>query len=169
MHHFLVVSYETLMRFLFSLPRYPSLNRLKAYFLRKQGARVGKRVTFYPGVWIMPGRGLEIGDDVDLALDVLITTGGGVKIGARTLVGYRSQILSANHIIPSKTEKIFNTGHDLKPVTIGVDVWIGANCIILPGINIGDGAVIAAGSVVTKSVAAFTVVGGVPARIIKER
>ena len=54
-------------------------------------------------------------------------------------------------------------------MTIGPDVWVGARCVILPGVTIGEGAVIAAGSVVTKDVPAGAVVGGVPARIIKTR
>ena len=55
-----------------------------------------------------------------------------------------------------------------KPVTIGNDVWIGANCTILPGVNIGNNVVIAAGAVVTKDVPDNCVVGGVPAKVIKE-
>jgi len=168
-HIFLAVSYETILRALFSLPRYKLLNILKANFLKINGARIGKRVYFYPGVWITPGRNLVIGDDVDLALEVLITTGGGVTIGDRTLIGYRSQILSTNHVIPDKKGRIFGSGHDKKPVLISNDVWIGCNVIILPGITIGEGAIVAAGSVVTKDVDAFSIVAGNPARLIKER
>ncbi|MDD6796765.1 MAG: CatB-related O-acetyltransferase [Clostridia bacterium] len=58
---------------------------------------------------------------------------------------------------------------DNKPITIGNDVWIGANVILLPGIHIGDGAVIAAGAVVTKDVEPYAIVGGVPAKIIRYR
>ena len=58
---------------------------------------------------------------------------------------------------------------DNRPVEIGNDVWIGANVIILPGVKIGDGAVLAAGAVVTKDVAPYAIVGGVPARVIKYR
>jgi acetyltransferase-like isoleucine patch superfamily enzyme len=166
---FLVVSYETIMRLLFALPRYRLLNRLKALFLRLNGASVGSRVVFYPGVWIAPGRNLRLGDDVDLALDVLITTSGGVSIGARTLVGYRVQILSANHLIPPHHGKIFGSGHALAPVQIGEDVWIGANSLILPGATIGDGAVVAAGSVVKDKVEPYTIVAGVPARKVRDR
>lgn len=169
MKRFLVASYEFVMWVLFNLPRYSFLNALKSWFLRLQGAQVGRRVTYYPGVWIVPGKNLVIGDDVDLALDVLITTGGGVTIGDRTLIGYRTQILSSNHVIPPKPDRIFDAGHVSKPVIIGQDVWIGASCIILPGVTIGEGSVIAAGSVVTKSIPPFTIVAGVPARKIKER
>ncbi len=168
-HGFLVVSYELIQRLIFSFPRYRAVNNLKSLFLKLVGAKVGKRVVFYPGVWVAPGRNLIIGDDVDLALDVLITTGGGVTIGDRSLIGYRTQILSSNHVIPSGQDNIFSAGHDKKPVFIGKDVWIGGNCLILPGVTVGDGAVVAGGSVVTKDVEAFTIVGGVPAKLIKKR
>lgn len=168
-HTFLVVTYELLLTIIFSLPRYKTFNRLKAFFLSLVGAKIGKRVVFYPGVWVAPGRNLVVGDDVDFALDVLVTSSGGVNIGDRTLIGYRTQILSSNHRIPEGHGRIFDAGHDSKPIVIGKDVWIGANCLILPGITIGDGAVVAGGSVVTKDVAAFTIVAGNPARVLKER
>jgi acetyltransferase-like isoleucine patch superfamily enzyme len=120
-------------------------------------------------VWIAPGRNLIIGDDVDLALGVLITTNGGVTIGSRTLIGYRAQIISANHRIPPAHGPIFGSGHDKKPVNIGADAWIGANVIVMPGVTIGEGAVIAGGSVVTKDIPAYTIAAGVPARPIRLR
>lgn len=166
---FFVVSYEFLQTLLFSLPRYRTINWLKARFLGLMGAQIGRRPVFYPGVWIAPGRGLSAGDDVDFALGVLITTGGGVSIGSRVLIGYRTQILSTNHLIPDQPQRIFGNGHSRSPVNIGSDVWIGANCIILPGISIGEGAVVAAGSVVTKDVPPFAIVGGNPARLIRNR
>lgn len=165
----IVVSYEMIMRLLFSLPRFRIINFLKSNFLKLFGAKVGKKVVYYPGVWISPPSKIVIGNDVDLALNVLITTGGGVYIGDRTLIGYGTKILSSNHIIPDKSKKIFYSGHESKKVTIRNDVWIGANCIILPGVVVGEGAVVAAGSVVTKNVRAFSIVAGVPAKVIKER
>ena len=165
----LVVSYEFILTLVFILPRYKIMNMLKAQFLKINGARIGKNVIFYPGVWIAPGKNLVVGDDVDFALDVIVTTSGGVEIGDRTLIGYRAQILSSNHRIPDNRSQIFNSGHEYKKVTIGKDVWIGANAIILPGIEVGEGAVVAAGSIVTKNVAPFTIVGGNPAQLIKQR
>lgn len=169
MKYALVVTYEMFMRAIFFLPRYRWANFFKSLFLRCLGAKIGKRVVFYPGVWVCTGRGLVIGDDVDLALDVLITSDGGVAIGDRTLVGYRTQILSSNHVIPPELGRIFEAGHVRAPVAIGCDVWIGASCLILPGVTIGDGAVVAGGSVVTKDVPSYAVVGGVPAKLIKMR
>lgn len=169
MKYFLVVSYELVMQMLFVLPRYRFLNVIKGLLLKGMGAKIGKRVVFYPGLWIAPGRNLVLGDDVDLAKDVLITTSGGVTIGNRVLVGYRTQILSTNHVIPVGKEHIFNAGHEKKTIIIEKDVWIGANCIILAGVTIGEGSVLAAGSVVTKNVPAFSIYGGVPAKLLKER
>ncbi len=131
------------------------------------GAKIGARATFYPGVWIAPGRNLVVGDDVDFALGVLVTTSGGVKIGDRTLIGYRAQVISANHRIPEGGGRIFGSGHDKAQVTIGADAWIGANSIVLPGVTIGDGVIVAAGSVVSKDVEPYTIVGGIPAKTIK--
>jgi len=165
----ITVLFELLMQILFSAPRFRFCNAAKSVFLRLAGGQIGSRVVYYPGVWVMNGRNLKIGDYVDLAKDVLITTGGGVEIGARTLVGYRTQILSSNHAIPPAGQRIFDAGHSNKAVLIGEDVWIGANCIILPGVSIGAGAVVGAGSVVTKDIPANCIAAGCPAKVIKER
>jgi acetyltransferase-like isoleucine patch superfamily enzyme len=172
MKHFktvMVVTYETIMGLILGLPRFRCCLLLKTNFLRFSGARIGRRVIIYPGVWIMPGRNLVLGDDVDLAKDVLLMTGGGVSIGARTLVGFRTQIISGNHVIPPVGQRIFNAGRSRKPITIGEDAWIGANCIILPSVSIGNGAVIGAGSVVTKDIPANCIAVGSPAKVIKKR
>lgn len=166
---FFVVTYEAVMNLVFSLPRYRLFIFFKVSLLRFMGAKVGRKVFIYPGVWITPGRNLVLGDGVDLAKDVIITTSGGVFIGDRTLIGYRTQILSANHTIPPIGEPFPVSGDKYAPIKIMNDVWIGANCIVTAGVTIGEGAVIAAGSVVTKDVPSNAIVGGVPAKIIKMR
>lgn len=169
MKNFFVFLFELSLKFVFSFPRGMGASYIKSLILRMAGAKVGKRVTIYSGVWVFPGRNLILGDDVDLALDVLITTNGGVEIGDRSMIGYRTQILSQNHIIPENRERIFGAGHKREKVVIGNDVWIGANAIVLPGVEIGEGAIVAAGSVVTKDVPPYAIVAGVPAKLIKER
>ena len=169
MKYFIVVGYEFLSSIIFCMPRFRILNEIKSIFIRLHGSSAGKRVVYYPGIKISPSTNIVLGDDVDLAWGVLITTSGNVSIGDRTLVGYGTKILSSNHIIPSGKSKIFGAGHSQAPVTIYNDVWIGANVTILPGVTIHEGAVVAAGSVVTKNVEAYTIVGGIPAKIIKRR
>lgn len=164
-----IISFEALIRLVFALPRFSWIGFFKASLLRVMGARIGRRVTFYPGVWIMTGRQLTVGDDVDLALDVLITSDGGVTIGNRVLIGYRTQILSRNHIIPKERLSIFGSGHSSRPVVIGDDPWIGGNCVILPGVTIGKGCVIGAGSIVTKSIPDYSIAVGNPAKVVRVR
>ena len=166
---FLVVSYEAIMVFLFALPRFRVFTFLKVLLLNMVGAKIGKNIFIYPGVWIIPGKNLVVGNNVDLAKDVIITTTGGVFIGDRTLIGYRTQILSANHSIPPIGEPFPVSGDSFAPIHIANDVWIGANCIITAGVEIGEGAVIAAGSVVTRNVPPNAIMGGVPARLIRMR
>lgn len=164
-----VVGYEFVMYFLFALPRFKLICKLKSAFLRSNGATIGRRCVIYPGVWVAPGRNLTLGDDVDLALNVVVQTSGGVEIGARTLVGYGTQILSANHAVPAGRGRIFGAGAVEAPVKIGSDVWIGAQAVILAGVTIGDGAIVGAGSVVVRDVPAYSVVVGNPARVVKHR
>lgn len=166
---FLVISFELVMNLLFSLPRYRIFIFFKKIFLHAMGAKIGKGVVIYPGVWIAPGRNLVIKDHVDLAKDVIITTSGGVEIGERTLIGYRTQIISSDHTIPPVGVPFPISGDNHKKIVIGKDVWIGGNCLITAGVIIGDGVVVAGGSVVTKNVPKNSVVGGVPAKIIKMR
>ena len=169
LHSFLVVSYETLQSIIFALPRYAWLNRLKTLFLRINGAKIGKRVNYYPGVFIFPGRNLVVGDDVNFAKGVIVGTPGGVYIGDRTMLGFGCQLMSGNHNVPKNRGRIFGAGYDRKKIFVSNDVWIGAYSVVLPGITIGEGAVIAAGSVVSKDVPPFMIVGGVPAKPIKMR
>jgi acetyltransferase-like isoleucine patch superfamily enzyme len=92
-----------------------------------------------------------------------------VSIGDRVLIGYRTQILSSNHCVPPAPQRIFGAGHTKEAIAIENDVWIGGNCVILAGVTIGEGSVVAAGSVVTKDIPPYCYAGGVPARVIKRR
>lgn len=169
MKKYLLGAFEFLYRVVFALPRIPPCDALKSAFLRVVGASIGAGVTYYPSVWINSGRRLIVGDNVDFATGCVVTTDGGVKIGDRVLIGYGAKIISRNHALPAGHGPIYGAGHIAKAVCIANDVWIGAQAVILPGVSVGEGAVIAAGAIVTKSVPPFAIVAGVPARIVHMR
>lgn len=112
----------------------------------------------------------DCGKNITLGKNVFINSGccfqdhGGITIGDGTLIGHNVVLATLNHeLSPQKRGTTIPL-----PITIGNNVWIGSNATILQGVTIGDGAVVAAGAVVTKSVPDNTVVGGVPAKIIKQ-
>ncbi|MEQ8579706.1 MAG: acyltransferase [Balneola sp.] len=93
---------------------------------------------------------------------------GEINIGNNVLIGPKSVIWGRDHGI-KKTKLICNQAHTKKPINIGNDVWIGANVTILKGVKINTGAVIAAGSVITKDVPEYAIVAGNPGKILKYR
>jgi len=142
--------------------------------LRDPGAK--GTISLGDGVWVERGAvlwafngSIRTNRDVYLGPHVTIYGHGGVEIGADTLVSMKATILSSNHGIPPDGQKIREQPDELLPTKIGRDVWIGANAVILGGVTVGDGAVVAAGAVVTKDVEAGAVVAGVPARLLRKR
>ena len=93
---------------------------------------------------------------------------GPVTIGSHVNLAQGITVTALNHNFEDKNKRIDEQGVSTKPVVIGDDVWIGANAVILPGVTIGKHAVVAAGAVVTTDVPENTVVGGVPAKVIKK-
>lgn len=138
--------------------------------------RAKGRVTLGDGAWVERGVVLWAFDgsivtrpNVYLGPYVTIYGHGGVEIGEETLVSMKATILSSNHGVPEQGKIIREQTDELLPTKIGKDVWIGANAVILGGVTIGDGAVVAAGAVVTKDVEAGAIVAGVPARLLRKR
>lgn len=112
----------------------------------------------------------ECGINIKLGKNVFINSGccfqdhAGIEIGDGTLIGHQVVIATLNHA----QDPVSRADMFPKPVKIGKNVWIGAHATILPGVTIGDNAIIAAGAVVTKDVENNVVVGGVPAKKIKD-
>lgn len=122
------------------------------------------------GVELNPWDGsIRIARRVWLGPYVVIYGHGGVEIGEQTLISMHCTILSSNHAIPAMGMLIRDMPDELLPTKIGRDVWIGANSVILGGVMIGDGAVVAAGAVVNRDVDAGAIVAGVPARELRRR
>ena len=143
---------------------YHTPEEIKALMEKLTGREFPEGAYMFPPFYTDCGKNLKIGKNVFINSCCQFQDQGGITIGDGTLVGPKTVIATLNHHMdPSKRANLFP-----KPVVIGKNVWIGANVTILPGVTIGDGAIIAAGAVVNKNVEANTVVGGVPAKLIKQ-
>jgi acetyltransferase-like isoleucine patch superfamily enzyme len=116
----------------------------------------------------MPQSGIKIGRDVLISEFTVIRGQGGVTIGDRVYTSPFTQIVAVNHVFDDPTRPFIEQGITAQGIVIEDDVWIGSGAIITDGVRIGKGAVVAAGAVVTRDVPPHTVVGGVPAHVIKE-
>jgi maltose O-acetyltransferase len=130
--------------------------------------RCGQRVNVERGAYFGDGSLIEIGDRSGLGLNCQVY--GQVIIGNDVMIGPEVILLTRNHRFDRLDIPIRDQGFSAdEPIRIGNDVWIGTRAIILPGVTVGDGAIIAAGAVVTGPVAARAIVGGNPARLIRFR
>jgi acetyltransferase-like isoleucine patch superfamily enzyme len=116
----------------------------------------------------IPHSGIRIGRDSLVGEYNVIRGQGGVTIGDRVYTSPFVQIVAVNHVCDDPSCSFVEQGITCQGITIEDDVWIGSGAIITDGVRIGQGAVVAAGAVVTRDVPAHTIVGGVPARKIRE-
>jgi acetyltransferase-like isoleucine patch superfamily enzyme len=133
--------------------------------------RIGNRSTMIVGLKVYPDAKLEIGSHSTLGYMNLISVARSVRIGNHCLFAGEVKIMDNNsHSLDFEARRRHAQlePSDVAPVVIEDDVWIGTNCIVLKGVTIGRGAVIAAGAVVTRNVPPYTVAGGNPARVIKQ-
>ena len=131
---------------------------------------LGDRVILDRYAYINASRGgVRIGAGSALNNFSVVNGTGGVEIGKNVLIGPNVQIISYQHNYQDRGAPIKHQGTTGKKIEIQDDVWIGASAIILAGVVIGQGSVIGAGSVVTRSCEPYSVLAGVPARVIKER
>ena len=127
------------------------------------GQELDKSFGLFPPFYTDCGRNIHIGRGVFINAGCKFQDQGGIFIGDGCLIGHNTVIATLNHgILPQERGDLIPS-----PVHIGSGVWIGSGCIILPGVTIGDNAVIGAGSVVTKDVPADMIAVGDPAKVIK--
>ncbi len=115
----------------------------------------------------IPHSGIKIGKNSLIGEYSIVRGQGGVTIGDRVYTSPFTQIIAVNHVFDDPNRPFVDQGITAEGIVIEDDVWLGAGAVITDGVRVGKGAVVAAGAIVTKDVPPYTVVGGVPAKVIK--
>lgn len=137
---------------------------IREIFSRLTGKPVDETFGLFPPFSTDCGKNIHVGKNVFINSGCRFQDQGGIFIGDEVLIGHNVVLATLNHDSnPQKRGDMYPA-----PILIGNNVWIGAQATVLPGITIGDGAIVAAGAVVTRDVPANVIVGGVPAKIIKK-
>lgn len=142
---------------------YHTDEELRALMSRLVGYKVDDGFRLFPPVYTDFGKNIKIGKDVFVNSGCCFQDQGGVTLGDGCLVGHNVVFATLDH------DKRPGRRGDMTaaPIVVGKDVWIGAHATILKGVTIGDGAIVAAGAVVTRDVPPNTIAAGVPARVVK--
>jgi acetyltransferase-like isoleucine patch superfamily enzyme len=127
------------------------------------GSEVDESVAVFTPLYINYGKNTKIGKNVFINFDCVFLDLGGITIEDNVLIAPRVSLLSEAHPVSPESRQALVPGH----IHIKKNAWIGAGATILPGVTVGENAVVAAGAVVSKDVPPNTVVGGIPAKIIK--
>lgn len=143
---------------------YHTPEEIREIFSRLTGKPLNNTLNIFPPFYTDCGKNSTIGEHVFFNSGCKFQDQGGITIGDGTFLGHNVVLATLNHCInPNERANL-----EPAPIHIGKNVWIGANAVVLPGVTIGDGAVIAAGAIVTKDVPANTIVGGIPAKKMKD-
>lgn len=127
------------------------------------GQKLDEGFGLFPPFYTDCGKNIHIGKNVFINSNCHFQDQGGITIGDGTLIGHCVVLATIDHDYAPENRK----NEHIRPIIIGKNVWIGSHAMITAGVTIGDGAIIAGGAVVTADVPANTMVGGVPAKVIK--
>lgn len=151
-------------------------NNVEINALSKKGITLGNNVSILKGTIIECtgvmndlGEGLTIGNNVGIAQNCFIQVRGEVIIGDNVIFGPNVSLFSENHLFDNPDLPVNVQGVNRKGVTIESGVWIGSRAVILDGVTVGRNSIVAAGSIVNKDVLPYSIVGGIPAKLIKMR
>jgi acetyltransferase-like isoleucine patch superfamily enzyme len=138
------------------------------YILFKQLSKeCGDNVAIFPNVVLLSIDKISVGDNLSIHPNCYVNAYGGLEIGDNVSIAHSSSILTSNHTWEDKGTPIKYNPISMNPVSIVDDVWIGCGVRILGGIKVESRTIIAAGAVVNKNVKRKTLIGGVPAKVIK--
>ena len=142
---------------------YHTPEEVRRIFSALTGRPVDDTFTLFPPFHTDCGKNIAVGKNVFINSGCKFQDQGGIVIGDGALIGRNVVLATLYHSLAVRDRQDLIPG----PIRIGKNAWIGSNVTILPGVTVGDGAVVAAGAVVTKDVPAYTVAGGVPARVLR--
>lgn len=144
--------------------QYHTPEEIREIMGRLTGGKIDDSFRMFPPFYTDFGKNITIGKDVFINSGCHFQDQGGITIGDGSFIGHNVVFATINHDLnPMK-----NRENHYEPIVIGAHVWIGSNATILPGVTVGKWAVVGAGAVVAKDVEPYTVVGGVPARVIRK-
>ncbi len=143
---------------------YHTPEEIREIMERLTGKAIDSTFRLFPPFYTDFGKNISIGKDVFINSGCHFQDQGGITVGDGTLIGHNVVLATINHDLDPAKNRI----NHYAPIHIGEHVWIGSNATVLPGVTIGDWAVVAAGAVVARDVPGMTVVGGVPAKVIKK-
>ena len=142
---------------------------LRGLFYRCLFRSAGENLLIYPSVYIIFSHRMSVGVRVAVNVGTYIDAGGGLEIGDHVMVGPHCIISSREHSIEATGVPMCYQPVRYAKIVIGNDVWIGANVSIRGGVKVGDGSIVAAGAVVIEDVPPNAIVGGVPAKVLRQR
>lgn len=142
--------------------------RFRSFLGRLIFDEAGKEVNIEKGVYFGSGQGIKIGDYSGIGINARVQ--GPLTIGKHVMMGPDVIIYTRQHETARTDIPMMEQGDSIeRPVVIKDDVWIGARAVILPGVTVGEGSIIGACALVTKDVEPYSVVGGIPAKVLKTR
>lgn len=137
--------------------------------VRRLARSCGTKVLIFPGCQLHWLENAEFGENVSLHDFCYVDAVGGVRIGDNARIAHNCSFISGQHRYDQPGKTIFESDYERAPIVLEDDVWLGTGVVILPGVKVGRGSVIAANAVVTKDVEPYSIMGGVPAKLIKKR
>lgn len=144
--------------------QYHTQEELVALMSELTATDVDKSFVLFPPFTTDFGQNITLGKHVTINSGCRFQDQGGITVGNGALIGHNVVLATINHDI----DPLKRANMTFKPIVIEDNVWIGSNSTILPGVTIGYGSIVAAGAVVSKNVPPMTIVGGVPAKVIKK-
>lgn len=143
---------------------YHTPEQIREIMSRLTGREVDSSFGLFPPFYTDCGKNIKIGKNVFINAGCKFQDQGGIEIGDGALIGYGVVLATLNHDFAPENRSTLHPS----AIKIGKNVWIGSNATVLPGVSIGDGAIVAAGAVVTRDIPAKTIAAGVPAKVIRK-